>query len=164
MATIWTALVVVGNTLEVYDDQAPRSLDDQVMYQEYSDLDTGPLAADQKIGNAMIRGYTLREPEENGAVLLYKIMQGSRLRDEFPGQYYRSIPESVDYIELSPKTPGTVDTKMTVTKRLTDVIKQRETKNAYKSNNRYRPQQKWKTKKGSQMICYFKLCTFRSPS
>ncbi|CAG5038309.1 unnamed protein product [Parnassius apollo] len=165
MATIWAALVVVGNTLESYDDQPPPSFDDQVIYQEYSDLDTVPLAVDQKIGNAMKRGYnTLREPDENTAVLLYKIIQGSRLRDEFPGQYYRPISESVDYVELSPKTPETVDTKMMVTKRLTNVNKRREANNAYKSNSRYRPQQKWKAKKGSQMICYFKLCTFRSPS
>ncbi|XP_060803407.1 uncharacterized protein LOC132902436 [Amyelois transitella] len=128
-------LVSMGAAVELYDVR-PEDVDD-LAYQEVNDIDTGAFRADTPD----------RIVED---VMLSRILDAIS-RDQLTTKLKSNYPEP-----RMLEQQFTPDMKA-VFKRFPAALRSQP----------IRPQQKWKIKKGkalgSQMVCYFKLCAFRSP-
>ncbi|KAJ2948869.1 hypothetical protein O0L34_g5796 [Tuta absoluta] len=164
---LW-ALLTTAATLELYDE-VPLEVNPPIFQDE------------NFIDNRGASKYESAEVNKNGGpylalakdVLLYRLIQSlqkdplhaSTHRSDWQPEKYephhhnviRSISASEDF------------SKDAMVKRLTHAFRG-ERSLSFRSLDQmysYRPQQKWKIKKGkslgSQMVCYFKLCAFRSP-
>ncbi|KAM3962690.1 uncharacterized protein ACR2FA_003320 [Aphomia sociella] len=151
-------LVALGAAVEVYDEPSPAELDMDVAYQEDNDIDTGPT----------IERLRERQLPSMNDVLLYRLVKELQARDARARLLYRTngreVENAVNHAQRTVYSP--INIKDSIHKRLSG------TALSFRGNNKtpesIRPQQKWKIKKGkaigSQMVCYFKLCAFRSPA
>ncbi|XP_049873434.1 uncharacterized protein LOC126371981 [Pectinophora gossypiella] len=181
----WALVVTITTTttaLELYDELPGDG--DPVAYPDDNSLDTGPVAPRSSPELALAKD-----------VLLYKLikaLQGRQslttFRSDWPSEFQPTEPEEPTRLtELEKRQPReharrreptrpreprhvhltALRDKDGVVKRLTNVLRGSGTNIGFKGMDYYRPQQKWKIKKGkalgSQMVCYFKLCAFRSP-
>ncbi|XP_063825886.1 uncharacterized protein LOC135075371 [Ostrinia nubilalis] len=144
-ALVGAWLVALGASLELYD-QLPA---DEVYYQDENDIDTGPSGNSlPSISDVMMRRLLKAWPMQRFADVTNGVhsipMEGG--------------PGGLEHPQLAFTEPKAF--KASVYKRLSEVYRA-------PASGLARPQQKWKIKKGkalgSQMVCYFKLCAFRSP-
>ncbi|KAL4707969.1 hypothetical protein ACJJTC_010585 [Scirpophaga incertulas] len=146
-------LVALGAALEQYDELP--ALDD-VVFEDDNDIDTGPPIAEKPLPLHLTKD-----------VMLYRILKALQLQDA-PRYQPASSANGPQYDENERrKGIESYAAKASVFKRFSGVYGSMNL--AYRTPASVRrPQQKWKIKKGkvigSQMVCYFKLCAFRSPA
>ncbi|KAI5639114.1 hypothetical protein NE865_08314 [Phthorimaea operculella] len=160
---LW-ALLATAATLELYDEVPPEA--NPPSYQDENFIDTGGAVKYENTETNKNGGPSLALAKD---VLLYRLIQ-SLHKDPLHASKYRSDWQPEKYEQhhhnvIRSTHPSEDFSKDAMVKRLTHAFRG-ERSLGFRSLDQmysYRPQQKWKTKKGSQMVCYFKLCAFRSP-
>ncbi|KAL0883483.1 hypothetical protein ABMA27_016851 [Loxostege sticticalis] len=154
-AMVGALLVALGASLELYDT-LPAT--DDLLYQDL-DKDTGP---SDKMPLPRVNDVVMRK--------LFKALQMQRLGAvRIPNRPHPQYPHPLPLEEVDQQVDHAPDSKLfksSVFKRLAEVFG--SSNPAQRALDAARLQQKWKIKKGkslgSQMVCYFKLCAFRSPA
>ncbi|XP_031765972.1 uncharacterized protein LOC116413098 [Galleria mellonella] len=156
-SAVMVLLVALGAAVEVYDEPTPGDVDIDMAYQEDNDIDTGPIVE-------KLHDRPLISAKD---VLMYQLLRELQGRDARSRLLYRTNwHKDKNAVSQGRNVPISLSNKDPVHKRLTSILGRFSEEN--KNPESTRPQQKWKIKKGkaigSQMVCYFKLCAFRSPA
>ncbi|CAH2048325.1 unnamed protein product, partial [Iphiclides podalirius] len=160
VATLF-AMLMTGATSQLYDEGPLRSVGPDALFQEGTYFDAVPHAHEQTSEDA--DKDVLGQTDGERALLLLKIIQALRMRNENTRLYQRAIPESLDYVDAVQSAPDgeqPADGKaLLVAKRLNGGAEPTATAKPTSSTT---PQGRWKANKGTHIICYFKLCSIRA--